>query len=182
MKQRRIKWIFILTTFFLVTVVWSLSYAHLSKATIEEKNEDLSIVQKEAPMHMITELFLSKNIQIGSHEEELYQELGEPLETGMYNGGYYFAYDILTYFVNPDSEKVNAMAFPGEALDLAEWQQVEAEIQHDLKYTGLNEMDGLWNEIYDWEEYDLMIERDTKEEGPMYLWLMEDSLFYDETY
>ncbi|MDG5789502.1 hypothetical protein QA612_18750 [Evansella sp. AB-P1] len=123
--------------------------------------------------------FIDKEVQIGDGKDVLLKVQGEPNERGMYQGGYYFDYGMRTYFVNPETEKINAIAVPKKYLNMDKWKESEKSLLPDLKLEGLNEMDGLWMEIYDWREYDVMIEREQKGDEPFCVWLLEDSLFTD---
>ncbi|MCD8510325.1 MAG: hypothetical protein LRY73_11000 [Bacillus sp. (in: Bacteria)] len=125
----------------------------------------------------IASLFIKGNIHIGDSKEELLEKHGTPQSEGMYEGGEFFDYGTLTYFVNPESNKINAIARVGDELDLDDWRLAEKELASSLKMEGMNEMEGLWMEIYDWGSYDIMIERENAEADPYYIWLMEDGLF-----
>ncbi|MBU9710263.1 hypothetical protein [Evansella tamaricis] len=189
------KWIIIFIVIFSVTTYWSLTYAshdtdgHL--ALVDRENNETEnknpvpvgeeeIDQDDNPVpSYLEELFFQNDVRIGSQKEELFSEMGVPLDEGMYNGGYYYSYDTLTYFVNPDTDQINAMAYPGEALDEVRWKAEEEVLEENLKFAGENEMDGIWMEIYDWNQYDVMIERIKAGDSPFYIWLMEDSLFLD---
>lgn len=185
------KWIVLLTALILsISTYWSLSFASEAQPDVPDdkienddgvngvKEEVENVVEEEFDVNdYLTSIFINKGITIGFSKEELFAEHGTPESKGMYEGGHFFDYDFLTYFVNPDTEKVVAIALSGDGVSTEDWVEVEGELADKLKVEGMNEMEGLWMEIYDWMDYDIMIERESADAPPYYIWLMEDGLF-----
>ncbi|MDQ0253895.1 hypothetical protein J2S74_001267 [Evansella vedderi] len=170
------QWIFIFIVIILsISTYWPLSFA---SDTDSQSNEDST---EDGVFSYIHDLFITDGIDIGSEKSDLIEAFGLPETEGMYEGGEFYDYGNRTYFVNPDTEKVNAIALPGDALNMDEWEKAEEALYSSIKLEGMNEMEGLWMEIYDWESYDIMIEREEEEAPPFYIWLTEDSLFTEKS-
>ncbi|UCZ51899.1 hypothetical protein LGQ02_13665 [Bacillus shivajii] len=125
----------------------------------------------------IEELFLQNNVDIGDSMDKLYSKMGNPNEEGMYEGGIYADYGKETFFINPDTNKINAIALPAEKIDEKFLSEVENSLKGNVIMEAFNEMENLWLEIYDWKSYNVMIERKEQKSSPIYIWLTEDSLF-----
>lgn len=152
------------------------------ESNVDGNGKDYDSVDGEKSVEMdvddfITALFIHGDIQIGDTKDMLLEKHGPPEAEGMYEGGEFLDYGKLTYFVNPDTNKINAIAVPGEELDIDKWNVVEEALVTSLKMEGMNEMEGLWMEIYDWGTYDIMVEREAEDAAPYYIWLMDDGLF-----
>ncbi|MFA9557279.1 hypothetical protein ACERII_08255 [Evansella sp. AB-rgal1] len=139
-------------------------------------NDDKALEQNKSTTDFAS-IFIEKEIGLGDVRKKLLDVFGEPLEEGMYEGGHFYDYGDKTYFVNPETEQINAIAVPGEKIPENVWLELEESLKDSLKLEGMNEMDGLWMEIYDWKEYDILVERIEEGSSPIYIWLLEDSLF-----
>lgn len=188
------QWILIITALILsVSTYWSLSFASDTSYTetmdISEENatgdtlgnsrEELEVYEETSSY--IYDMFIIEDIYIGSTKSKLLEVFGEPETEGMYEGGHFYDYGTRTYFVNPETEKVNAIAIEGTVLDVDKWDLVEDSLTSSIKFEGMNEMEGLWMEIYDWKSYDIMVEREGEKAPPFYIWLTEDGLFTENS-
>ncbi|SDY78984.1 hypothetical protein SAMN05421736_103309 [Evansella caseinilytica] len=196
MKKHRIIIIVITAIILTATTYWSFSFASESRETAQKSEQQAvdnqaetkppaagnlrrSEAEAESADSYITSLFFTDNLAIGDTKAKLLDTAGEPGEQGMYEGGYFFAYEKATYFVNPDTGRISAIAVSGDIVDAdaEQWAEAEAMLSDDLVLAGFNEMDGLWMEIYNWNEFDIMIERVSEDAAPFYIWLTEDKLF-----
>ena len=193
--KKQYKWfIVIILILFSIPTFWTLSFASgagsLTNNNQSENNnsgegttytdKDNQINKKteeDVVSEYIKEIFFRTNLKVGTSKEEVIDKLGEPIEEGMYEGGTLLDYAEITYFVNPETKRVNAIAVPAEKLELGKWKDVEPTLKDEMKVNGYNEMEELWMEIYNWKEYDLMVERKNEGASPHYLWITEDSLF-----
>ncbi|ADU30938.1 hypothetical protein [Evansella cellulosilytica] len=169
-----------------ISTYFSLTYAADSDQTtgkvennelVDNLIEDNIDPNEEIVSSYLHAIFVEEDIHIGSTKSDVESTFGIADDEGMYEGGHFLDYGKRTYFVNPETSNVNAIAITAEQVDDEKWELVEEALKKDLKLEGMNMMEGLWMEIYDWKNYDIMIEREEEEAAPFYIWLTEDSLF-----
>ncbi len=185
---------------FALSTFWSFSYAANEVDTTELLvNENKTIVREKKNIHVelneeniknkenteneerhistVESVFFNEGVDIGDSQDKLYEVVGEPTEEGMYEGGIFADYGHTTFFMNPESKIINAIAIPAEEIKQETLAEIEASLQDHLIEESFNEMDNLWMELYNWNEYDIMIERIDEVSPPFYIWLTEDGLF-----
>ncbi|WP_096435616.1 hypothetical protein [Alteribacter populi] len=132
--------------------------------------------EEVASSYMI--LFNDTQANIGHSVESLQDQDRDVIEEGMYNGGQYYDYGDYTYFVNPETELINAIVIRGDEYD-EDWETFDKELADKQVESFHNEMDNLWIDIYEAGEGEIVVERIEPNGEPLYVWYTEEGLFYD---
>lgn len=113
------------------------------------------------------------DLPLGTTKEELLAIRGTPLETGYYEGGEFFQYEDVTFFVNPETNRIVAIA-----MNIADKQMSIKDLKRALGTPDVseeNKMEGLWMLEYHLGKNILMFEsRDNDPKSIVeYVWLRE---------
>ncbi|WP_209123669.1 hypothetical protein [Alkalihalobacillus sp. BA299] len=109
--------------------------------------------------------------QLGTEKDEILSKRGNAIETGYYEGGEYFRYDDATFFINPDTDRLVAIALSIEEYDLNGTKLKKILGTPDVSER--NEMEGLWMYEYYLDKYTLMFEADNENGKILFAWLRE---------
>lgn len=114
---------------------------------------------------------LDIELPLGTTREELLAARGEPISLGSYEGGNFYEYDDVTFFINPETDKVVAIAKP-----IKEMKLTMEDIKYQLgspDFEGMNEMDGLWMMEYEHNGKIVIFESWEEEGNVEFVWLRE---------
>ncbi|RNA69819.1 hypothetical protein [Alteribacter keqinensis] len=135
----------------------------------------ISTENQEAPLYH--KIFEEADVTLGESAQEV-REIGDSLiEEGMYNGSYYFDYGTYTYFVDPESDEVNAIAIKAHEMNDTDWELFTSELAYTKVFSGENKMDNMWMDIYETSGGDIVIERSEENGEPEFVWLTVNGLF-----
>ncbi|WP_026690108.1 hypothetical protein [Alteribacter aurantiacus] len=135
----------------------------------------VSTIEDEKPLYHL--IFEEADVSLGDMKKDV-RDIQDPLvDEGYYNGGHFFDYGTYTYFVDPESNQVNAIAVKGENINDIDVEQLTEELEGQNVFSGQNEMDHTWMEIYETNGKDIIIERDEKGGEPLVIWSTINGLF-----
>ncbi|MGO4887973.1 hypothetical protein ACJ2A9_09455 [Anaerobacillus sp. MEB173] len=150
------------------------------EAELSSDQQHAEIIDEERPhAAMINETLLedaaigrlfSIEQRLGTLREELEEQRGKPIATGSYEGGDFYQYHDCTFFINPEDNRIVAIAV-----------QMEEELYgSDIKaifgkpnFEGMNHMDGLWMIEYYVNENSVTFESIDEFSKIEYVWLMQ---------
>lgn len=112
-------------------------------------------------------------LKLRTSREDLLQQRGIPIETGYYEGGEYYQYEDVTFFVNPETNLVVAIA-----MNIADQQLMIKDIKRALGTPDVseeNKMEDLWMLEYRLGKNILMFEAEDSEPTTIveFVWLRE---------
>ncbi|GAE24695.1 hypothetical protein JCM9140_643 [Halalkalibacter wakoensis JCM 9140] len=146
--------------------------------TLEEINDSQSVTSANNNEPFLSFRWIEKGYdgtfvpiknKVDQSSQEIYQQFGDPISRGHYEGGIYWEYDQATYFFNPDTNRCVAIA-----INIEEHNITSEEMKRQLgtpDQSEMNEMDGFWMYIYQLGEYELLFETEQKEGPLLYAWL-----------
>lgn len=114
-------------------------------------------------------IFAPVQLKIGQTNHEISASFGEPAERGSYEGGDYWQYGDITFFIDPETNRSVAIA-----LNIEKDQLTEEDLRRELgtpDRSELNAMDGYWMYVYELDEYELVFEAKSEHETILYAWL-----------
>lgn len=109
--------------------------------------------------------------ELGTDKSTILNTLSEPIDSGYYEGGEFFQFEKETYFFNPLTDQLVAIAIP-----LEEHQFTIPDIRRALGSPDISEwnlMDDLWMIEYKLDRYRLMFEAVEEDGMVLYVWLRE---------
>ncbi|WP_216828161.1 hypothetical protein [Alkalihalobacterium elongatum] len=190
--MKRFLFKFSLITMLVITAIFSIDYlggqfsvnGDDDKAELLKGNSDTGAVlaanKEEKQINNIDLSWLEKgsdgqlnNIEfpLGTDKEQILLSRGEAIDTGYYEGGEYFRYEDVTFFINPETNRLVAIALSTEKYDL-DGKKLE-ETLGSPNVSERNEMEGLWMYEYDLGKYSLMFEAKEEEGEILFVWLRE---------
>lgn len=113
------------------------------------------------------------DLQLGTTKEELVSKRGTPIDTGYYEGGEFYQYEDVTFFVNPETNTVVAIA-----MNIADKQTTIKDLKRALGTPDVseeNKMEDLWMLEYRLGKNILMFESKDGDPNTIveFVWLRE---------
>ncbi|MBB5172254.1 hypothetical protein [Texcoconibacillus texcoconensis] len=115
-------------------------------------------------------------LTLGASKDDVLNRRGSPNETGMYAGGIYMDYQDITYFINPETDQMSAMAMKLEEDEGEALRSYSTRYESLLREKGMNEKDGLWMESYRHGELEWILESEDESSPPKWAWLFDKSI------
>ncbi|MEB1809884.1 MAG: hypothetical protein LPK26_21755 [Bacillaceae bacterium] len=146
--------------------------------TIEKSGDAGTVFAADKPM--INKDWIEKGLeghldhiefQLGTEKETILASRGDAIDTGFYEGGEFFRYDDATFFINPETDRLVAIALSTEGYELDAAKLKEEFGDPDVSER--NEMEGLWMFEYYLDKYSLMFEAEEEDGRILFAWLRE---------
>ncbi|WP_078430595.1 DUF4309 domain-containing protein [Alkalihalobacterium alkalinitrilicum] len=149
-------------------------------STKEQKVDDGVVLaaNKKTDKHIVDFSWIEKGLdgqlddiefRIGTNKDEILSKRGTAIDTGYYEGGQFFRYDDATFFINPETNQLVAIALSTEDEDLDASKLKKALGTPDVSER--NEMEDLWMYEYYLDQYSLMFEADEENGNILFAWL-----------
>ncbi|MFV8827529.1 hypothetical protein [Alkalihalobacterium sp. APHAB7] len=177
-----------LVTLFLIVIIFSVDFVNHQFSNsnggydIEKTIEMSSEVGKvlAADKQLINSDWIEKGFegqldhiefQLGTTKETILSGRGDAMDTGFYEGGEFFRYDDATFFINPETDRLVAIALSTEGYELDAAKLKEVLGSPDVSER--NEMEGLWMYEYYLDKYSLIFEAEEEGGKILFTWLRE---------
>ncbi|WP_078555008.1 hypothetical protein [Bacillus alkalicellulosilyticus] len=108
-------------------------------------------------------------IELNASRQRVIDEMGEPLDSGSYEGGEFLDYGEVTFFINPESETVVAIAVPVSHFEIDATTLYRNLGTPDI--SELDHMENLWTYHYEIGDNVLLFEAEEEGGTIIYAWL-----------
>ncbi|OLO40700.1 hypothetical protein BTR23_04285 [Alkalihalophilus pseudofirmus] len=177
-------------TMFIIVMLFSVELVNEKLTTPSENSQTVSTKEpkvddgvvlaanKKTDTHIVDFSWIEKGLdgqlddvefRIGTNKDEILSKRGTAIDTGYYEGGQFFRYDDATFFINPETNQLVAIALSTEDDDLDASKLKKALGTPDVSER--NEMEDLWMYEYYLDQYSLMFEADEENGNILFAWL-----------